>query len=309
MSVYNERPEFLAQAMRSILAQSFADFEIVLIDDGSDRSDTLTALDQWQAADSRVQLYRQSNQGLTRSLNSGLQRGRGEFIARHDSDDWSSPNRFARQIEYLEQHPKAAVVGSWFELHQEDGTPLWVARPPHEPVAVIAAFPKQNPFCHGSILFRAAAAREIGGYRECFACSQDYDFLWRLCERFGGANIPAPLYHHRRTAGSISVRRSREQAYCVALARVLARRRANGAGEDIHAAQFEAASIVRCTDPRIEQLRYADHLLLAGQHHQAIRAAIGAMARWPTWPLAYKKTLRAALYVVAPRLRASLFGH
>src|SRR5690349_12551287 len=108
MSVYNDA-RFLPHAVESILAQSFEDFEFLVIDDGStDASGAYLC----GLTDGRVRLIRNpSNLGLTRSLNVGLGAARGTFVARMDADDVALPQRLARQVQFLRTHPKVGIVG------------------------------------------------------------------------------------------------------------------------------------------------------------------------------------------------------
>lgn len=308
MPVYNEEPTLLDQACQSILAQSFVDFEFVIVDDGSQRQETVTWLQAATGIDSRLRILHESHRGLTATLNVGLSHCRGVFICRQDSDDWSDPERLACQVEFLQQHRNVGVVGSRVALHQYDGTPLWMNRLPTDPQSVAIAFDHMNPFCHGAICFRRDAAAAIGGYREEFSTSQDYDFLWRLCDRFGGANIPKALYHHRFTPASISANRGRDQAVNRSLARRLAAMRSRGLPEDFQSARQEIEATLKYDD-LAALLKHGDHLLLAGHYLPALKANLRAMLRAPLRRLPYLKTLRSALFMLAPSLRPRLFGH
>jgi glycosyltransferase involved in cell wall biosynthesis len=308
LPVYNQDPELLKTACNSILAQTFADFEFLIIDDGSQRHDTIAWLDGLAARDARVRVFHEPHRGLTPTLNVGLAYCRGEFVCRQDSDDWSSPERFQSQIEFLREHPELAVVGSWAMLHQHDAAPLWTDQLPTTPQDILAAFPRQNPFCHGAICFRREAAEAIGGYREEFTTSQDYDFLWRLCDSFGGANLPRALYHRRFTPTSISTNRARDQARNRALARRLGAMRAGGQAEDFTRALHEVDGDLNYRNLSALSTQ-GDYLLLSGNYLAALKVHLHAMLRTPWRRLPYLKTLRWALYVLTPSLRPRLFGH
>lgn len=306
MAVHNESPDLLDTACRSILSQTMADFELILIDDGSQRDDTLQTLHRLAAADRRIRLFHEPHRGLTRTLNIGLSHCRAEFVCRQDSDDWSEPDRLACQIAFLLCRPELSVVGSWAMFHQAGGKPLWVSRLPIEPAEVTAALHHMNPFIHGAICFRREMALSIGGYREQFTTSQDYDFLWRLCDAFGGANLPQVLYHHRFTGASISATRARDQATNRLLARRLASLRSQGLPEHVEEVRAEI-------DPKVDSitalLKQADHHLLAGEYARAFTAQFHAMGRAPFRQSVYLKTVRALLFILAPALRPRLFGH
>lgn len=111
MSVYNGE-RFLADAIRSILAQSFGDFEFLILDDGStDSSRSIIA--GFAASDSRIRPIIRENRGLIASLNQLLEEARAPLIARMDADDISHPERFSRQISFLAGHPDHGVLGTW----------------------------------------------------------------------------------------------------------------------------------------------------------------------------------------------------
>jgi glycosyltransferase involved in cell wall biosynthesis len=207
LPVYNPPLAALDQAIGSILSQTFRDFELLILNDGSTHDRLRCQLDQWAARDARVRIFEEPHRGLTPTLNRGLLLARGEFIARQDADDWSEADRFSRQIAYLRAHPEVALTGTDAQLHRADGKPLWRLRLPRTPEELSRAFLKGNPFVHGSTLYRRELALAIGGYREQFPCSQDYDFFWRMAERAGAVNLDQALYHYRYSSGAVSAQR------------------------------------------------------------------------------------------------------
>ena len=194
------------------MAQTFGDFELLLLDDGSEDPGTLAALKRSLELDARVRVCREPHRGLTASLNIGIRIAEGQLIARHDADDWSDPPRLDRQTDYLRAHPHTSVVGTAAWMHQQGGRRLWRVDLPLTPSDIIASFWTRNPFVHGSVMFRKDDALWAGGYREELRCSQDYDFFWRLSEGGRGANLAEALYHYRFTPGSVSAARAVEQA-------------------------------------------------------------------------------------------------
>src|SRR5687768_11090116 len=128
MSVYNAG-RFLRPAVDSILAQTFSDFEFIIIDDGStDRSPDV--LREYAARDGRIRLTVRPNRGLTRTLNEAIKQARGEFVARMDCDDVALPDRFEKQLAYLRADPTIVCVGGYFELIDGKGRLLTRLRPP-----------------------------------------------------------------------------------------------------------------------------------------------------------------------------------
>ncbi|MFN3776080.1 glycosyltransferase family 2 protein [Sphingomonas parapaucimobilis] len=110
LSVYNNAG-YLAQALDSILAQTFADFELVIVDDGS-TDGSAAIIDCYAATDPRIRVIRQANQGLVASLNHIMAVARGPYIARMDGDDVALPERFARQVGFLDANPDHGVIGT-----------------------------------------------------------------------------------------------------------------------------------------------------------------------------------------------------
>ena len=308
MPVFNDAPKFITEAVDSVLNQSFVNFEFLILDDGSTQPATIDCLSQLAGQDSRIRLHREPHRGLTGTLNAGLSLCQAELTCRHDADDWSSPNRFLRQVDFMSKNPSVAVVGSAVELCQADGTPLWAQQLPCKPSDVLKAFRTENPFCHGAICFRTAAAREIGGFCDAFECSQDYDFLWRLCERFSGANLPDVLYHHRRNAASITSQRGVQLARESFMAQYLADQRAAGVPEDTAAAMEAAIREVPSSGENV-LWKNGDQQLLSGHYLASLRCYLLSIASAPYLPKPYLKTLRWFLFVISPRRRASLFGH
>src|SRR6185436_18754989 len=111
----------LDEAIGSILRQTFRDFELIIGDDGSTDAATIATLEKFAREDSRVKLERLSHRGPPAVMNACIEMSRGEFVARHDADDWSEPDRLEKQVKFLDGHPEVGVVGSAVIRHQESG--------------------------------------------------------------------------------------------------------------------------------------------------------------------------------------------
>jgi glycosyltransferase involved in cell wall biosynthesis len=308
MAVFNTPVGPLRQAIDSIREQTCRDFEFLIVDDGSTDEHTRHCLEQRSALDTRIRIAWEPHRGLTGALNRGLELARGAWIARQDADDWSEPARLEQQTEWTLRHPEAALLGADAWMHQQDGARLWRTRLPCTHTDILDAFPRRNPFVHGSVLFRADLARAEGGYREVFSCAQDYDLFWRLAERYPAANLSRPLYHYRYAGGAISATRAVEQAASHRAIQELARARQQGRREDA-AAALAAARAEMSSGPGLYRalLKQADHRMLAGDYAGAARAYRELARACPGSPLAWAKLARLGVFRAAPFLREACF--
>lgn len=208
MSVHNGG-RWLRAAINSVLAQSFRDFEFLILDDAS-TDDSVAQIESFR--DPRVRLVSLSeNIGLTRSLNRGLREARGELIARQDADDLAAPERLARQIAFLDAHPDVPLVGTQARLVDADGRSRGVRDLPLEPVSIRWLSLLDNPIIHTAAMFRTALVRdEFGGYDETFPSCQDYDLWARVLARHPAANLRERLVTVREHSGSVSATRQSE---------------------------------------------------------------------------------------------------
>lgn len=309
LTVYNEAPDRLDQAVRSILGQSETALDIVIVDDGSTNPATRACLQRLAQRDGRIRLERIANQGPGGAANAGLRLVRAPLVFRHDSDDWSDPDRFARQIAHMEAHPGLVMLGTGIAWHQEDGTAIarWLCPP--DPAAVRAAFSRSNPMTHGSLCLRREAVAAIGGYRPQLRYGEDYDLCWRLSEVGDGANLPDVLYHHRFHVGSVSVQHFQDRYRYRTAVRLLAKSRASG--QEISVA--DALHLAKAQDCSASAVftGLGDDMMRAGRFRGALRAYLQGLAR-PGTPrdtmIAGAKLGRLALFAASPRLRQHLFA-
>lgn len=308
MAVYNPPLDMLDVAIDSILGQSFPDFEFLIVDDGSSNEQTRMHLAARAQRDLRITLHWEAHRGLTATLNRGIELAQGQFIARQDADDWSSPMRFESQLMHFDTHADHALCGSNAWTHQQDGRSLWRTRLPESRASLLEAFPRGNPFVHGAAMFRREAALAMGGYREAFRCSQDYDFFWRLTERYGAANLRESLYHYRYTSSSISAQRAAEQLQAHIAIRQLAEARERGDAENVAEELSRAAHHYRTTSSVSRALlKQADHAMLAGDYWRAARSYLSFLSSHPANPLAWGKLARLGLFRMFPFLREACF--
>jgi glycosyltransferase involved in cell wall biosynthesis len=226
MAVHNGE-RWLAETLASLSAQTFGDFEVVVIDDGS-TDGSAAILAEAAARDARYRVITQANFGLVASLNRGLAEARAPLVARIDADDVAEPERFARQVAFLSARPEVAAVGSAIRIIDGDGRFLRMQTYPCGPEAVAKAMLRGCALAHPAVMMRRAAVQTIGGYREAFRHAEDYDLWLRLGESHALDNLPEPLLRYRRHGGSVSFRHRQHQALASFVARCCARERRDG---------------------------------------------------------------------------------
>ena len=190
LPAYNAE-KYLDQAVRSILAQTFTDFELIIVDDGS-IDKTLAIAHNY--TDPRIRVIANTeNRGLAASCNIGWKAATGEFIARQDADDYSYPTRFEKQIAYLLKNPKVGILGTNRQTINRKGKIR-----DHKPLPEQAVFDDllhRNLVVHGSALIRRSVLEQVGGYDEWFRLSQDYDLWLRIADRIAWIkSLPEALY-------------------------------------------------------------------------------------------------------------------
>lgn len=202
MSVYNGE-RYLREALDSILAQTFAGFEFIIIDDGSS-DNTWSILRNYAAQDSRIVLMRnETNVGLAASLSGGLELAQSEYIARMDADDISLPERLATQVAFLDEHPDIGVVGCAACVIDAEGSPARVTDLPTMHGLILWSLCFHSPFVHPSVVFRKSVIERVGGYDDTLLVNQDRDLWQRLSSVTRFENLPDVLLLYRRhPAGS-----------------------------------------------------------------------------------------------------------
>lgn len=192
MSVYNGE-KYIREAIESILAQTFTDFEFIIVNDGS-TGNSLEIIQSYN--DKRIRIINnEKNIGLTKSLNKALKQARGEYIARQDADDISLPNRFEEQIKYFEKDPEVALLGTSIYVIDENGKMVGKCVTLAKPT--ISDLFKGNQFNHGSVMFKKDVADDSGGYNELFRYVQDYELWLRIAKHYEVRNLTQPLYKLR----------------------------------------------------------------------------------------------------------------
>jgi glycosyltransferase involved in cell wall biosynthesis len=207
MTVWNGE-KHIAEAIDSILKQTYLDFELIVVDDGS-TDGTCRVVETFQ--DPRVRLFRKPHCGIVPSANFGVSQARGTYIARLDADDISLPDRLGRQVEALERNPHAVLCYSDFQIFGEDAVPG--RKPAHvarDSALVLIQMCYRCPFMHSSVLYRKDAFDQVGGYLERFPVAEDFNLFTRLIRVGPFVGLPLKLLKYRRHLGSTTFRRIEE---------------------------------------------------------------------------------------------------
>ncbi|HVP08371.1 MAG TPA: glycosyltransferase [Burkholderiales bacterium] len=194
MAVRDGAPH-LDEAVRSVIAQSFADWEFVIVDDGS-TDDTAAILERYRRADARIRVVPQPRQGLAESLNRGLRLARGSYVARMDADDVSDRERLAVQVAAMDAHPEVGVCGSWIETFGM-GPPA-IRRYPLDDASIRSWLLFESVLAHPSVMIRRDVLERHGlAYDAAMLHAEDYDLWVRAARVTKLANVPQVLLRYR----------------------------------------------------------------------------------------------------------------
>jgi glycosyltransferase involved in cell wall biosynthesis len=257
MPAYGEEAS-IVDSVEGILALSYPDLEVVVVNDGSSDG-TGAILEAHAAADPRLRVLERQGQGLTRSLIEGCQAARGPFIARQDAGDISLPGRLRRQLRCLEENPDASLCSTHVRLVVPEGATAQVNAP--EPRDLADGL--TGPAIHGSVMMRRSAYERAGGYRPMFYYAQDIDLWSRMVELGSHLVLPEVLYEATLSPGSISGSRRREQEEFHGLIVAATQARRSGREEAPWLAQAEALA-ERCRSATPEPRRQADGAYFIG---------------------------------------------
>lgn len=204
MSCYN-RKDYVSDAIESILNQTYKDFEFIIIDDCS-TDGTREIIQKYADKDSRIVFIKNAhNLGLISNLNTGLELAKGEYIARMDDDDISLPERFEKQVKYLDEHQDITVLGTFIETFGKEDSMSWVNECDSSIINIIINF--FNPMCHPTVMIRNKFLKEHHlQYAAEALHAEEYD-LWKNISLKGGklANLPEILLKYRVHENSITL--------------------------------------------------------------------------------------------------------
>ena len=202
MPVFNSEL-FVAEAIESILKQTFKDFEFLILDDAStDKS--LEIIKNYESKDSRIKVYQnEKNLGVVESRNKLINLSKGKYIAWLDSDDIALPNRFEKQIKFLEDHPEIGLVGAFPIIIDEFGNKIgkWSFETDPQKLKIELFF--HSPFLTSSVVIRKSALPQ-NFYDSKFPVAEDFDLYSKISEHSDTANIPEFLVKYRINSKGLS---------------------------------------------------------------------------------------------------------
>ncbi|MEO8398860.1 MAG: glycosyltransferase [Ignavibacteriaceae bacterium] len=200
MSTYNDST-FVSYSVKSILNQTFKDFEFLIIDDGSsDNTDEILS----KFNDSRIVYKKISHTGLAGALNFGLQNSTGDWIARIDADDLNDSNRLKTQLDFHNTNPQYDVIGSWSAYFNLKNQIQFILRPPAEDKEIKTFLNLHNPLNHSSVFFSKDKILSEGGYDESYESYEDFELWFRLKNKLKFKIMPEVLVYTLQRKDSLT---------------------------------------------------------------------------------------------------------
>ena len=210
LSAYNSE-KYIGEAIESVLDQTYVHFECIIINDCS-TDKTLEIIKTYAKLDNRISIINnKKNLGLTKSLNKGISKSSGKYIARIDADDICEHSRFEKQLKYMEANPEVAVCGSLGTYIDENGKNLGVKNLPLSSKDLKNKLLFNNQFIHSALFIRKSVLDTVGSYDESFKTSQDYELLLRIAEKYPVINLADPLVKWRIHRNSISWKSKKQE--------------------------------------------------------------------------------------------------
>lgn len=210
MPAYNAE-KYIAEAIDSILNQTFTDFEYLIIDDGS-TDNTWKIIQEYARKDQRiVAVLNEKNLRISATLNRGIDLAKGEYIARMDADDWSYPERLEKQVDFMDKNPDMVVSGGTIEICDSELKFLNLRGYNLDDKNIRSRLFRYSPFCHPSIICKTEVAKKVEGYNLDLVVAEDYDFYFKM-GRFGlFGNLEDSLLRLRTHKNSLSATKARRQ--------------------------------------------------------------------------------------------------
>lgn len=315
---------FLAEAIESILSQTFSEFEFIIVDFGStDKSRSI--ISGSAARDSRVKFHTISNCALAEARNAGCLLALGRYIAIMDADDVSVPERLQWEFAFMEEHPEFGLLGGATDWVDATGRSLRIDHLPTGDHEIRAALESCCPFCQPTVLMRREAFALVGGYRAVFAQAEDYDLWLRIAEHFKCANLKQVVLKYRIHPYQISIRKRAQQTLCVLAAQASASSRRKGIPDPLDSvkeitpavlAGLGVSEVKQQTSAASQYLCWIRTMYAAGEYPVALKAAIEVLQfpdwqHMQRWQIADLRLIAARLYWKQGRFARSLLaaGH
>ena len=243
----------MREAVESILAQSFTDFELIAINDGS-TDDSEAILRELAARDTRIVLVERPNDGLISALNEGIKSARAKLIARMDADDVAMPERFTLQHARMVKEPELVVLGSFFHIMDRDGAIIRLyddlSLTPAEARSAVGGFLVSHP----AVMMRRDAVLKAGSYRKAFCHAENYELWLRMIESsYAIANLPQPLLNWREHGDNVSATHWEKQWRSVILSRLAHRVRNAGLTFPFEGVETIGAELIRTVPAHLRQ--------------------------------------------------------
>ena len=277
--------KYLAQAVESVLAQTYRDFELLIVDDGS-TDGSRAVMDHYARRDVRVRILCQENRGVSAAGNLGFEEARGEWVARLDADDIFLPDKLQRQIAFTRQHPDVRIVGTLGYFINRTGRVIGLVNSdgPFTRTEFEKMAGRGEPvfFVHSSTLMHRQTVLALGGYREQFVQAEDIDLWLRMAEKGHLLlKMPDALLLYRLHGESLTMKRNAEQKRCHRWVMACAEARRKGREEPL-LADFLRAEKRRPWPVRLHALRQESGerfyqkaaLHYAGRHYPALAACL-----------------------------------
>jgi glycosyltransferase involved in cell wall biosynthesis len=198
--------KFLKEAIDSILSQSYTDYELIIINDGS--TDNSKDIIQ-NYKDSRIRYFSQENSGVASTLNKGISLANGKYVWRHDADDISLPDKLEKQVNFLLANPEYDLCATQIAFMTESGKIAHKFKMPNDSLfkneflhVDRCQFNPYSPIIHATVLVRTSSLQKLGGFREDFITSEDIDLWLRLLEHSNLGVIQEVLYYVRMNSKS-----------------------------------------------------------------------------------------------------------
>lgn len=286
MTVYNGQ-RWLEESVDSVLNQTLTEFELLVVDDGSQDS-TPAILGRYASADSRIRVIRQVNQGQAVARNLGIDVARGAYIAFMDADDVIDAQRLAVQRAFMDDHEHVACVGSGIRLIDEYGRTLGRITAPVGVERCRERVFTGSYYSMGAAVFcRRRIAIEVGGFRQPFRQRNDADFILRVAERYHVDNVRNELYWYRLNLASQSVSRIDEALWENQTIWELFRERSEGGADRLQRGERVESPFSNGYQGRVASMTDTLAYLHLGELHTALEegrlrdaAKSGLMAIW-----------------------------